>query len=190
MLQDRRDLCEPCSSDEGVDFTIRGNVGTCLSLVTLEGLAAVSAGDESGGLSTAGKITIPLGVLGFIGGIAVGWYRLENDKKEKKEQAKKFKKLEKNLKKKAGTIQKENPMFAGGGVSTSIDGGLYDDPAAAPHKCGWTSAAGRTCAQEATDLHCDRHTCTNADCTNGKESKATFCDACDIGSGFGGDANV
>ena len=171
-----------------------------------------------------------MSIIGFIGGIAVGWYRLENDKKAKeeaKQQAAEFqkevlssmtltqtaskKKKSKSKKKekkkktkvagengKSASVTKANPMYVpndgeGGGaagVITSIDGGLYDDPAAAPHKCGWKSAAGRTCAQEATDLHCDRHTCTNADCTNGKESKATFCDACDIGSGFGGDANV
>ena len=240
MQLDVRDVCTPCPNnpeEQGYEYTIEGNVGSCAALATLEALSAATAAssEESeggGGLTTAGKVTIPLGILGFLGGIVVGWYRLRSDKKAKlkakeaaqaqkedfdrmlrkasvrvgadadssaEENGKKKKKTTTTTKKKkqnetsqnATVVTKSNPMFlAIGGDSELLeteDGGLYDDPGAAPHKCGWVSSAGRMCAQMATNLHCDRHTCTQPNCTNGKESKARSCDRCDIGSGGFGD---
>lgn len=217
MVQSRSDICEPCTSDEGVEFTIRGNVGPCSSLVTLERLAAASAAAvESGGLNLGAKIGIPLSIIGFIGGIAIGWYRLKSDKDAKedaKEEAKKAKEEAKETleeirlemleglkkKKKKDSKKKKKKTSVKEGKSTGVtkanpmfetdDGGLYDlQEVAVSHKCGWTSAAGRTCAQPATNMHCDRHMCTNPDCTNGKESAALICDNCDAGAGGFDDA--
>ena len=96
MLQGNPDVCAVCTKapDAEFEYSIEGNVGTCAALATLEKVAAGDAskgglgtGDASkGGLGTAGKVTIPLGILGFVGGLLIGWYRLKSDKKAKKEQ--------------------------------------------------------------------------------------------------------
>lgn len=86
MLQGNPDVCAVCTKapDAEFEYSIEGNVGTCAALATLE---KVAAGDASkGGLGTAGKVTIPLGILGFVGGLLIGWYRLKSDKKAKKAQ--------------------------------------------------------------------------------------------------------
>ena len=95
--QEVADVCNPCPRDAVEGYTIVKHVGTCLELATKERLAKLAAqaeADASGGeeeqpsgLPTEGKIAIPLGILGFLGGLLVAWYCLKSDKKAKEKQA-------------------------------------------------------------------------------------------------------
>jgi hypothetical protein len=104
-------LCDMCGTN-------REDHKECPMLVDLD----ASSIEPSGGLTLAGKITIPLGIIGFIAGLLIGWYRIKSDKKAKQLLDDELDKLRNIVADNGKPVQ--NPMFtgeAGGGYLEVVD---------------------------------------------------------------------